>query len=187
MILLHACCGPCSFIPVKHLKEADIPFKALFYNPNIHPLQEYLARREAMTKVAKLLDFDIIFEDDYDLEGFLFEVSFEPKQPKRCEVCYYLRLSKTAKKARELGFSAISTTLLYSPFQFHGLIKDIGEEVAKKEGLSFYYKDFRPYYYEGKKLAVESGIYRQKYCGCIFSEKERFIKRLQKIEKRFKV
>ena len=117
-----------------------------------------------MTQVAKLLDFDIIFEDDYDLERFLVEVIFEPKRPKRCEVCYYLRLSKTAKKARELGFSAISTTLLYSPFQFHGLIKDIGEEVAKKEGLSFYYQDFRPYYYEGKKLAVEYGIYRQKYC-----------------------
>jgi len=180
MLLLHICCGPCSFIPVKHLKAYGVEFKGYFYNPNIHPLQEYLARREALTQVAKLLDFEVIFENAYDLEDFLTKVIFEPHRPKRCEVCYYLRLSKTAKKAKELGFSAFSTTLLFSPLQFHELIRDIGEEVAKKEGLSFYYQDFRPYYYEGKKLAVEAGIYRQKYCGCIFSEKERFIKRLQK-------
>ncbi len=179
-LLLHICCGPCTFIPAKRLQELKIPFKGYFYNPNINPLTEYLARRQAVEQVANLLGFTVLLADSYPLEDFLWKILPNPEKPKRCEICYYLRLSETAKRAKDLGFSAISTTLLFSPFQFHELIREIGEEVGQKWGLKFFYEDFRGYYQEGKRLAIEAGIYRQKYCGCIFSEKERFLKKLSK-------
>lgn len=180
-LLLHICCGPCLLYPLKVLREKNIPVKGFFYNPNIHPYQEFKARIQALEEVKNLENLEIIWDRAYGLRVFLDEVFFQWERPKRCERCYYLRLKKTAKLARDLKASAFSTTLLYSPFQFHELIKEIGEELSSRYGVPFYYEDWRVGYYEGKKRAIELGIYRQKYCGCIFSEEERFNKNLKPI------
>lgn len=175
-ILLHICCGPCSLYPLKTLREIGIKVKGYFYNPNIHPNQEFKLRIEALREVEKIEALEIIWEDTYGLKTFLDEVSFHWERPKRCERCYYIRLKKTAETAEKLRASAFTTTLLYSPFQLHDLIKEIGEELSYRYKVPFYYEDWRKGYQEGKARAIELGIYRQKYCGCIFSEEERFSK-----------
>ncbi|MFN3920968.1 MAG: epoxyqueuosine reductase QueH [Caldimicrobium sp.] len=177
MLLLHICCGPCSLYPIKTLKERGIQIKGFFYNPNIHPYQEFKLRIEALEKVAIAEEIEILWDKTYDLDFFLEEVFFQREKPKRCERCYYLRLKKTAELASQLKASAFSTTLLYSPFQLHDLIKEIAEELSYKYKIPFHYEDWRIGYYEGKKRAIELNLYRQKYCGCIFSEKERFYKK----------
>jgi len=173
-ILLHICCGPCSLYPLKVFKEEKISVKGFFYNPNIHPYQEFKLRLEALKEVEKIESLEILWDETYGLKFFLEEVSFQWERPKRCERCYYLRLKKTAELAEKLKAEAFTTTLLYSPFQLHELIKEIGEELSYRYKVPFYYRDFREGYKEGKQKAIELGIYRQKYCGCIFSEEERF-------------
>lgn len=177
MLLLHICCGPCSLYPITKLREKGISFKGFFYNPNIHPYQEFKARISALEEVARLKGFEVLWEKTYGLRFFLEETQFQWEKPKRCERCYYLRLEKTARLARELGASAFSTTLLQSPFQYHDLIREIGEELSHRYKIPFYYEDWRPGYKEGKEETLALGVYRQKYCGCIFSEEERFVKR----------
>ena len=88
-----------------------------------------------------------------------------------------MRLDKTAQKAKELGFDYFSTTLLISPYQNHEMIYEVAEDMAEKYGVKFLYKDFRPFFREGQKIAMELGMYMQKYCGCIFSEEERYLKK----------
>ncbi len=174
-ILLHICCGPCSLYPLKTLKESNLQIKGFFYNPNIHPFQEFKLRVEALREVEEKEAFEVIWDTTYGLRPFLDEVSFQWERPKRCERCYYIRLKKTAELAEKLRASAFTTTLLYSPFQFHELIKEIGEELSSRYKIPFYYQDWRGGYKEGKERAIELGIYRQKYCGCIFSEEERYL------------
>lgn len=117
---------------------------------------------------------ELITDKTYGLTLFLEETFFQREKPKRCERCYLLRLKKTVELAVELKASSFSTTLLYSPYQNHTLIKEIGMELASRYQIPFYYEDWREGYYIGKKGAIELEIYRQKYCGCIFSEMERF-------------
>ncbi len=174
MLLLHICCGPCALYPLHFLKEKAIPVKGFFYNPNIHPYQEFRLRMEALERVISIDGLEVIWDKNYGLITFLEEVFFIREKPKRCERCYYLRLKKTAELAVNLKAQAFSTTLLYSPFQMHHLIKEIGEELSVKYKVPFYYEDWRVGYQEGKKRAIDLEIYRQKYCGCIFSEMERF-------------
>ncbi len=152
-----------------------------FYNPNIHPYREFRKRMAALREVAEKRSLEVIWNRDYGLREFLREVVF--REEDRCEVCYYLRLSETARLAKELGHSAFSTTLLYSPFQKHDLIRDIGETLARRFGLNFLYRDFREGYRKGQKEALELGLYRQPYCGCIFSEQERYDKKFRRRRK----
>ncbi|BAU23653.1 hypothetical protein THC_1285 [Caldimicrobium thiodismutans] len=173
-VLLHICCGPCSLYPLKTLKKESIKVKGFFYNPNIHPYQEFKLRIAALKEVEKIENLEIIWDETYGLRIFLDEISFQWERPKRCECCYYLRLKRTIELAEKLRAEAFTTTLLYSPFQFHDLIKEIGEELSYLYKVPFFYQDWRGGYKEGKEIAIELGIYRQKYCGCIFSEEERF-------------
>ena len=106
------------------------------------------------------------------MEGFLRAVVF--RETERCRYCYYDRLLTTAAKAKRSGFDAFSTTLLYSKFQKHNEIQSIGEAVGHEIGLPFYYEDFRTGWKEGVQTSKKMGIYRQQYCGCIYSEKERY-------------
>lgn len=175
-LLLHICCGPCSLFPLKTLKEKEFSVKGFFYNPNIHPYQEFRLRISALKEVESLYGLEIIWDKTYGLRTFLDEVSFQWERPRRCERCYYMRLKKTAELAITLRASAFTTTLLYSPFQFHDLIREIGEELSARYKVPFYYQDWRVGYKEGKEKAIELGLYRQKYCGCLFSEEERFSK-----------
>lgn len=144
-----------------------------WYNPNIHPYTEYRNRLESLKKFADGSSFPIMYDESYELEKFLQGALKDLDN--RCHNCYVLRLTKTAECAKEKGFDSFSSTLLISPYQKHKLIKEIGEKIAGEIGVSFYYKDLRPNFQEGKKIAKEKGLYSQKYCGCIFSEKERYL------------
>ncbi|MDH4222181.1 MAG: epoxyqueuosine reductase QueH [candidate division Zixibacteria bacterium] len=180
-ILIHICCGPCLTYPLKRLTEKGHTLTGFWYNPNIHPYTEYQNRLEAARYLEWSKVFPMIYEDFYDLEGFLKEIL--PHLEDRCRFCYQLRLGRTARVAREKGFEAFSTTLLVSPTQKHEIINEIGEKLAEEYKIKFFYEDLRPGYYEGKNLAKEMNLYRQKYCGCIFSEKERYYKESSNAQK----
>jgi len=171
-ILLHTCCGPCALFPLRTLRVAGHDVTGFFYNPNIHPYQEYLLRRDAVVRMAELETMPLIMHDDYDLEGFLANVAAAPEQ--RCSYCYALRLRATARAAAEGGFDAFSAALLYSRYQKHDEIRELGEQIGREFGVAFHYQDFRPGWQEGIRLSKELGLYRQQYCGCIYSEKERY-------------
>ena len=172
-VLLHTCCGPCSIYPVEELrKEADVT--GFFFNPNIHPYTEWKARRETMAGYAKSINLDMIFDDRYLLEDFVRGVI--NMEGHRCTFCYEMRFRHTSQVAMEGQYDAFSTTLLVSPYQKHEQIRRIGETVARETGISFLYRDFRPGYREAVTKSKELEMYRQKYCGCIFSEKERYYK-----------
>jgi hypothetical protein len=171
-ILMHVCCGPCLMYPLKRLTEKGHKLTGFWYNPNIHPYTEYQNRLEAVRYLEWARVFPMIYENSYDLVEYLKVVL--PHLDDRCRFCYQLRLARTASVTKEKGFEAFSTTLLVSPTQKHELINEIGEELAKKYDIKFFYADLRPGYYEGKGMAKELNLYRQKYCGCIFSEKERY-------------
>jgi hypothetical protein len=143
-----------------------------FYNPNIHPYQEFERRRETLRHLADLEQFQVIWRLDYELEEFLRQAAFREQQ--RCLYCYASRLEATARTARKSGFPAFSSTLLYSKRQKHDLIRSIGEEAARRHGVAFHYEDFRAGWQWGQERARALELYRQQYCGCIYSEKERF-------------
>jgi predicted adenine nucleotide alpha hydrolase (AANH) superfamily ATPase len=172
-ILLHICCAPCSVYPVQELRRGGMSVTGFFYNHNIHPFQEYRMRLETVRKYAELAGLEVIFRDEYRLEEFLANVASDPE--KRCLYCYSSRLEIAAATAVNLGFEAFSTTLLYSRYQKHDLIREIGENIAGKYGIRFHYDDFRRGWREGITLSRKMELYRQKYCGCIYSEKERYL------------
>jgi predicted adenine nucleotide alpha hydrolase (AANH) superfamily ATPase len=171
-ILLHVCCGPCAAYPVKSLVENGHHLTGFFYNPNIHPYTEFSERLEAVKKFANQAGVKMIYHDEYDLRGFLRLVLF--REDERCRFCYQMRLLRTAVVAKRGSFDAFTSTLLISPHQNHDLIKGIGEQVARGVGVPFFYQDFRPGYREGYELSKEHDLYRQSYCGCVFSEYERY-------------
>ncbi|KPJ63656.1 MAG: hypothetical protein AMJ45_07115, partial [Syntrophobacter sp. DG_60] len=123
---------------------------------------------------ANDINLHMIWRDRYDLELFLRETIF--REENRCRFCYHTRLEATAQVAKKGKFDAFTTTLLYSKFQDHELIIDIGKSLAKRYGVSFLYEDFRAGWKEGIEVSKELNMYRQQYCGCIYSEKERFCK-----------
>lgn len=179
-VLVHLCCGPCAIAPVQALHDAGMDVVGLYYNPNIHPLQEYLRRREGVADVAHHLGFPVIYKDDeYDPALFFRAVSFRETQ--RCVPCYSLRLERTLSIARRGQFDAFTTTLLYSKFQKHEMIREVGENLAQGSGLSFVYQDFREGWSAGIAQSKAWGVYRQQYCGCLYSEGERYARDLRKL------
>lgn len=172
-ILLHTCCGPCALFPLHRLRTDGHLVTGFFYNHNIHPYQEYARRRDAAIQMAKQQEMPLIMRDDYDLEGFLKNVAAEPDT--RCSYCYSSRLRATAQAAAEGNFDAFTASLLYSRYQKHDEIKIAGEQLGNEYGIRFYYEDFRTGWQEGIRLSKEQGLYRQQYCGCIYSEKERYL------------
>lgn len=143
-----------------------------FYRHNIHPYTECLKRQETLTAFAESIDFKVIFQNGYDLEGFLQRTVF--RESSRCEICYHDRLRTTAIVAKKGNFDSFSSSLLYSKFQNHEMIRAIGESVGKTVGIPFYYLDFRSGWKYGIETSKRLGLYRQLYCGCIYSEKERY-------------
>ncbi|MHB8769419.1 MAG: epoxyqueuosine reductase QueH [Syntrophales bacterium] len=171
-MLLHLCCGPCTIFPLRALRAEGGEVCGVFINPNIHPYQEYRRRLETLELYAGQVGLPVIREETYPLEAFLRQVAF--REEERCRPCYAVRLTRTARIARNGRYDAFTTTLLYSRFQKHGLIRSVAEEVARREGVPFLYRDFRDGWSEGVRISREIGMYRQQYCGCIYSEKERF-------------
>ena len=176
--LLHICCAPCSIMCIRTLREEGIEPTGYWYNPNIHPKLEYKTRRNTLREYAASIHLPLILEDEYGLRSFIQDLC--PDFDTRCEYCYRRRLTQTAAYAAANGFDAFSTTLLISPYQNHELLRQIGEELADTYHISFLYRDFRPYFKEGQTIAQELGLYRQKYCGCIFSEEERYTPKKKK-------
>ncbi|MDF9408690.1 epoxyqueuosine reductase QueH [Pelotomaculum isophthalicicum JI] len=171
-ILLHICCGPCSIYPVQQLRETGMDIYGYFYNPNIHPYTEFERRKETLEKYAADIGLNVIFDNNYQLEEFLQGIVH--RESKRCQFCYSMRLSQAARVARKGEFDYFSTTLLVSPYQKHDLIRETGEAIGDRYGVPFYYADFRNGYREAVGLSKKLGMYRQQYCGCIYSEKERY-------------
>jgi len=173
-ILVHMCCGPCAIYPVRVLREKGFELMGYFHRSNIHPYTECQKREETLDRHAASQGIRIIREKGYDIEEFLRNVAFREKD--RCIFCYHSRLQATAHLAKKGHFEGFTTTLLYSKFQRHDQIRSIGESIGKSMGVPFIYFDFREGWQEGITASRESGMYRQQYCGCIFSEKERFFK-----------
>ena len=184
-LLLHICCSPCLMYPY-HVFSSASPDKKFdkiigyFYNPNIHPYSEYLRREESLKTFSEAAGFKVIYEKDYDMEEFIRNVVF--REENRCYYCVGNRLEKTAAFAKSSKFTHFSTTLLYSRHQDHSYIKETGFNLQKKYGVNFYYEDFREGYKEGIELSQGYGLYRQNYCGCIYSEKERFFRKQTSIK-----
>ena len=176
-ILLHMCCGNCACFPYKFLKKEVFSVTGFWCNPNIHPYLEHQHRLNTAGYFAGRQGLKVIYHPGYDIEGFIEGLDGNFASSKRCVVCYRKRLDVTADIASKQGFSLFSTTLLYSVYQQHELIKEIGREIAGKYNIEFYYSDFRKGWQEGIEISKKMGLYRQSYCGCIFSEKEKYLKK----------
>lgn len=177
-ILLHTCCGPCLLYPLNLLKSQGFSISSYFYNPNIHPFKEYTKRLNSLKEFSSASNVELTIEGNYDLSTFLHRVVFNEKE--RCSICYDMRLEKTASYASLNGFDFFTTTLLYSRYQNHGLIKKTCEQLSEVHDISFYYEDFRIGWQKGIDESRDLGLYRQPYCGCIYSEQERYDKRFKK-------
>ena len=178
-ILLHICCGPCAVYPIRSLQKQGFEPVGLYYNPNIHPLREYVRRREGAEQVADRLGIKLICKDEeYDPADYLREVAY--REPGRCFFCYRLRLERTQSIARRGGFDWFTSTLLSSTQQKHDQIAELAGALAGGGSPGFYYQDFRPGRREGLEACRQWGVYRQQYCGCIYSEVERYSKELRK-------
>lgn len=171
-ILLHACCGPCACYPLAQLREEGHQVDLLFYNPNIHPYREFKARLAALEQLCKAEGARLYVDKRYPLETCLAGLLAEPGL--RCAYCYRCRLEYAAAFAAARGYEAFTSSLLVSIYQKHDLVQQIGRAAGEAAGLPFYYRDFRTGYEAGKARSLELGLYRQTYCGCIFSERDRY-------------
>lgn len=174
-ILLHICCAPCAIYPLKILREEGNEVFGLFYNPNIHPYSEYRRRLDTLKEYAGEIDLKLITTDDYPMEEFLRNVAF--REQERCRYCYHNRLNYAAHVAKKGKFDAFTSTLLYSKMQDRTLIIQLGESLGKEQGIHFLDTDFSGGWKEGIDASKAMNMYRQQYCGCIYSEKERFYKK----------
>ncbi len=182
-ILIHLCCGTCSIIPIQSLQNAGYSIVGYFANPNIHPLSEYLRRREATQQATKKMNIPVIWDDQtYNVQKWLDTVHTKNiannQNHLRCLYCYEQRLMLTQKAALQHGFEFFTTSLLYSKRQQHELIITVGKSI-EQPSLTFFYQDFRDKWEEGMRTSKEWNLFRQNYCGCIFSESERFQKKLK--------
>ncbi|MGV1097854.1 epoxyqueuosine reductase QueH [Thiovibrio sp. JS02] len=177
-ILLHLCCGPCATYPLLALREQGHAARGYFFNPNIHPFREFRQRLDTLEGFAARMDFPVEYEREYGLREYLRRVVFHEEE--RCGLCYAMRLEATARKALELKADAFSSTLLYSRYQNHEKIRLLGEELGARLAIPFFYQDFRQGWQRGIDLAIEMDLYRQPYCGCIYSEQERYDRKFRK-------
>ena len=176
-LLMHTCCAPCSVYCIDSLRAENIEPTVFWYNPNIHPYIEYKTRRDCLKDYTESIGVEAIFEEDYGLDEFCKNVAHDLKN--RCvNYCYQKRLAETVRYAAKHGYDTFTTTLLVSPYQKHDELKAVCEELARFSGIQFLYRDFRVGFCEGQKRARALGLYMQKYCGCIFSEEDRYKKQI---------
>ena len=173
--LLHICCAPCANQPIEVLRRDGFEVAGFWYNPNIHPFTEYRSRRNCVREYAQAIELPMFEEDLYALRPFVREVAEDIAH--RCVKCYEMRLFETARQAKELGFDSFTSSLFISPYQNHELMRETAERAAAEYGVEFLYRDFRPLFRDGQEKARELGFYMQKYCGCVFSEEERYLKK----------
>jgi len=174
-LFLHICCAPCTIFPLKVLREKGHHLTGYFYNPNIHPYLEYKKRLDTLKKYAVQESLPVVYDESYSMETFLKKIVSDEEN--RCRHCYAMRLRHAARMAAEGPYEGFTTTLLYSRYQKHDLIRAAGEQAATEYGVPFLYYDFREGWSEGVEISRRLGLYRQPYCGCIYSEKERYFKK----------
>ena len=172
--LLHICCAPCANQPVAQLRDEGIKVTGFWFNPNIHPYTEYQARKRTLEEYAKEAGMKLVIGGTYDLRPFVTAVA--DNIDARCGYCYRVRMEETARYAAEHGFDSFTSSLLISPYQNHEAICAVAQSMGEKYGVEFLYRDFREYFHAGQDKARELGFYMQKYCGCVFSEEERYLK-----------
>ncbi|MGE4317515.1 MAG: epoxyqueuosine reductase QueH [Deferribacterales bacterium] len=175
-ILLHQCCGPCSVYPVRILKGMGHDLGGYWFNPNIHPVTEFYKRLETLTAFDRSENIPLILDETYGLVDFLKNTA--QNHTGRCGYCYRIRLEMTAMTAKQHGFDSFTSTLLYSRYQNHDLMVEIANEMASKYNVGFFYHDFREGWKDGIEGSKALGMYRQQYCGCIYSEEDRYLKQL---------
>ncbi|OHB32924.1 MAG: hypothetical protein A2X84_04880 [Desulfuromonadaceae bacterium GWC2_58_13] len=174
-ILLHVCCANCAIYPVKILREQGQDVTGFFFNPNIHPYLEFKRRLDTVKDYADRSDLAVIYREEYLLANFLSQVAANPSG--RCPYCYQSRLEETARFAAENSYEAFTSSLLYSRFQNHAAIREQGLALGQQFGIRFLYEDFRKGWNEGITISKSMGLYRQQYCGCIYSEQDRYAPR----------
>ncbi len=171
-VLVHTCCAHCAAYTVEYWRQQSYEVGGFWYNPNIHPYTEHQNRLESMETLAKKLDLPLIIAEGYDIIEYFRRVVGHEAQ--RCRYCFDLRLAKTAEVARQHGYDAFTTTLLISPHQKHEIIKETGSKIAAEQGPEFLYADLRKRYSDSRHITKPLDLYRQQYCGCIYSEWERY-------------
>lgn len=176
-LLMHTCCAPCSVYCIDSLRAEGVEPTLFWYNPNIHPYTEYKARRDCLKDYAATVGAELVLHEEYGLDEFCRNVASDI--PNRCvNYCYSKRLGETVRYAAAHGYDAFTTTLLVSPYQKHDEIIAVCEELSRLSGVKFLYRDFRTGFREGQAKARALGLYLQKYCGCIFSEEDRYAKQI---------
>jgi len=178
-LLLHSCCAPCSSYVLEYLSQY-FRITDFFYNPNISPESEYTYREEELSRLIGEMPLSnpvTFLAGKYEPSRYYAEVKGleqEPEGGARCDVCFRMRLEEAAIKARELGLDYFTTTLTISPMKDPVLLNSIGEEMAKKYGVEFLPSEFRKKngFKRSTELSQEYGLYRQDFCGCVFSQME---------------
>jgi predicted adenine nucleotide alpha hydrolase (AANH) superfamily ATPase len=173
--LLHICCAPCANQPIEILRTDGFEVTGYWYNPNIHPFTEYRERRNCLRAFAEEIQLPLIEKNDYALRPFVREVAEDIGN--RCMKCYEMRLFEAAKTAKEQGFDNFTSSLFISPYQNHELMRAVAERASEAYEIDFLYRDFREVFKAGQEYAREHNFYMQKYCGCVFSEEERYLKK----------
>ncbi len=174
-VLVHCCCAHCAAYIVDYWRQQGFEVSALWYNPNIHPYMEHQHRLEAMEYLTEEVNLPLIVTEGYDVIDYFRQVVGHESQ--RCQYCFGLRLLKTAETAYQRGFNAFTTSLLISPHQKHDLLREIGNKISKEKGIDFLYTDLRKRYSDSRHMTKGLNLYRQQYCGCVYSEWERYAKR----------
>jgi predicted adenine nucleotide alpha hydrolase (AANH) superfamily ATPase len=173
-VLLHICCAPCACYPISYLRKEGYEVVGFWFNPNVHPCTEYAKRLAAVKKLEELLNLKVIYFQKYEPEKWFRAVAFREERPVRCQVCYSMRLEAAASVAKKGKFDYFTSTLFYSKYQSRELMVPLAESAAAKFGVPFLNVDFREGWKEGIELSKSYGLYRQQYCGCVYSEKERY-------------
>jgi epoxyqueuosine reductase len=172
-ILIHTCCAHCLGKLLTGLKADAADWEPVVFwdNPNIHPLIEYRRRLKAVKMLVERANLQLIADESYGLVQFCRAIHGHEEVPERCRRCYALRMGSTARAAREADCTVFTSTLVTSSHQDHTLIREAGETAAEREGLTFFYRDFRE---DEADAALVKMLYHQQYCGCVFSEYDRF-------------
>ena len=172
-ILLHMCCAPCATAVLEHLRADGYEVTGYFYNPSIHPWKEFKRRLDAVKEWAPAVDLPVIYNEEYPLEE---NIKMLLDSENRCLSCFTDRMKRTAELASEMGIELFTSTLSVSPYQNHRLLIEAGESAAESLDVQYLYRDFRDSYRRSIELSRGAGLYRQPYCGCVFSERDRYLK-----------
>lgn len=180
-LLMHLCCAPCAVYPVQRLRDQGVHVDGYFYNPNIHPLEEYQRRLDTVENYALKANIQVQIQP-----GFMQSKweQFSGCEDQRCTMCYALRLDRVAQAAQQGGYDAFTTSLLVSPYQKHDMIRQIATQAAQRHGVAFEYQDFREGFRQGQQMARDMGLYRQKYCACIHSYHQRLQQQAEKLRRK---